>query len=187
MALPGSRTVMPRSRASRGEGTSVRLYLPRHQGGAPARPAPIAVSAEHVATGETVLVVEDQPVVRAVIMEMLEEQGYRTLEAVDGAAGLRILQGDEKIDLLVTDVGLPGINGRQLADQAGRPVPASRCFSSPATPKALRSTVSPATRHGNDHQAIRSRQFVASGPRTPLPPPSCATTLNCAAGFPKRW
>ena len=64
------------------------------------------------------LVVEDEPVVRAVILEMLDEQGYRTLEAVDGPSGLQILQGNEQIDLLVTDVGLPGMNGRQLADQA---------------------------------------------------------------------
>jgi hypothetical protein len=63
-------------------------------------------------------VVEDEPVVRAVILEMLGEQGYRTLEAVDGPSGLRILRHDARIDLLVTDVGLPGMNGRQLADQA---------------------------------------------------------------------
>ena len=62
--------------------------------------------------------VEDEPVVRGVILEMLDEQGYRTLEAVDGPSGLHILRGDERIDLLVTDVGLPGMNGRQLADQA---------------------------------------------------------------------
>ena len=72
----------------------------------------------HAATGETVLVVEDEPMVRAVILEMLGEQGYRTLEAVDGPSGLRILRTDARIDLLVTDVGLPGMNGRQLADQA---------------------------------------------------------------------
>ena len=101
-----------------GRGTSVRLYLPRHQGGAAARPASTAATAERSATGETVLVVEDEPVVRAVIWRCWIEQGYRTLEAVDGPSGLRILQGDEEIDLLVTDVGLPGINGRQLADQA---------------------------------------------------------------------
>jgi hypothetical protein len=101
-----------------GRGTSVRLYLPRHHGGAAFRPASAAAMAERSATGETVLVVEDEPVVRAVILEMLDEQGYRTLEAVDGPAGLRILHGNEEIDLLVTDVGLPGINGRQLADQA---------------------------------------------------------------------
>ena len=64
------------------------------------------------------LVVEDEPVVRGVILEMLGEQGYRTLEAVDGPSGLKILRSGERIDLLVTDVGLPGMNGRQLADQA---------------------------------------------------------------------
>jgi PAS domain S-box-containing protein len=100
------------------QGTSVRLYLPRHQGDAASGHEPAVKAAEHAATGETVLVVEDEPVVRAVILEMLQEQGYRTREAVDGPAGLRILRDPERIDLLVTDVGLPGMNGRQLADQA---------------------------------------------------------------------
>jgi CheY-like chemotaxis protein len=101
-----------------GQGTSVRLYLPRHHGDAATEHASAARAAEHAATGETVLVVEDEPVVRAVILEMLGEQGYRTLEAVDGPSGLRILRSEKRIDLLVTDVGLPGMNGRQLADQA---------------------------------------------------------------------
>jgi PAS domain S-box-containing protein len=101
-----------------GQGTSVRLYLPRHHGEAATEHASAVRAAEHAATGETVLVVEDEPVVRAVILEMLGEQGYRTREAVDGPSGLRILRSDERIDLLVTDVGLPGMNGRQLADQA---------------------------------------------------------------------
>ena len=101
-----------------GQGTSVRLYLPRHHGDIAAIDALSARAAEHAATGETVLVVEDEPVVRGVILEMLTEQGYRTLDAVDGPSGLKILRGDQRIDLLVTDVGLPGINGRQLADQA---------------------------------------------------------------------
>ena len=101
-----------------GRGTSVRLYLPRHQGEIAAQFALAATAAEHAATGETVLVVEDEPVVRAVIVEMLGEQGYQTLEAVDGPSGLRILRTNARIDLLVTDVGLPGMNGRQLADQA---------------------------------------------------------------------
>ena len=101
-----------------GQGTSVKLYLPRHHGDVAAEHASALRAAEHAATGETVLVVEDEPVVRGVIMEMLGEQGYRTLEAVDGPSGLRMLRTNERIDLLVTDVGLPGINGRQLADQA---------------------------------------------------------------------
>ena len=99
-------------------GTSVRLYLPRHQKAGAGEPPSAAVSAERAGTGETVLVVEDEPVVRGVILEMLGEQGYRTFEAVDGPAGLQILRSDRRIDLLVTDVGLPGMNGRQLADQA---------------------------------------------------------------------
>jgi PAS domain S-box-containing protein len=101
-----------------GRGTSVRLYLPRHDGGATAQQVSAVRAAGQASTGETVLVVEDEPVVRAVIMEMLGEQGYRTLEAIDGPSGLRILRTRQRIDLLVTDVGLPGINGRQLADQA---------------------------------------------------------------------
>jgi PAS domain S-box-containing protein len=101
-----------------GQGTTIRLYLPRHHGdGAAAHPSATR-AAEHAATGETVLVVEDEPVVRGVILEMLGDQGYRTLEAVDGASGLRILRSDARVDLLVTDVGLPGMSGRQLADQA---------------------------------------------------------------------
>jgi len=101
-----------------GQGTSVKLYLPCHHGDVTASHGSAVRAAEHAVTGETVLVVEDEPVVRGVILEMLGEQGYRTLEAVDGPSGLRILRTGERIDLLVTDVGLPGMNGRQLADQA---------------------------------------------------------------------
>jgi PAS domain S-box-containing protein len=101
-----------------GRGTSVKLYLPRHDGDSAAQHAPVVGATKHASAGETVLVVEDEPVVRGVILEMLEEEGYRTLEAVDGPSGLRILRTKQRIDLLVTDVGLPGMNGRQLADQA---------------------------------------------------------------------
>jgi len=101
-----------------GAGTSVKLYLPRHHGDAAMERVASAVADEVAATGETVLVVEDEPVVRGVIIEMLQDQGYRALEAVDGPSGLRILRLNARIDLLVTDVGLPGMNGRQLADQA---------------------------------------------------------------------
>ena len=101
-----------------GQGTSIKLYLPRHHSDVAVEHGTAAATAEHAATGETVLVVEDEPVVRGVILEMLGEQGYRTLEAVDGPAGLRLLRTGARIDLLVTDVGLPGMNGRQLADQA---------------------------------------------------------------------
>jgi PAS domain S-box-containing protein len=101
-----------------GAGTSVRLYLPRHEGAAAAERIVSASADDVAATGETVLVVEDEPVVRGVIVEMLQDQGFRALEAVDGPSGLRLLRLNQRIDLLVTDVGLPGMNGRQLADQA---------------------------------------------------------------------
>jgi PAS domain S-box-containing protein len=100
-----------------GRGTSLRLYLPRHHGNT-VPPHAVSKQAERAASGETVLVIEDEPVVRGVVVEMLVGNGYRTLEAVDGPAGLKILCSDQRIDLLVTDVGLPGMNGRQVADQA---------------------------------------------------------------------
>jgi PAS domain S-box-containing protein len=100
------------------QGTTVRLYLPRHHGDIAAPQPSGARKTGQASHGETVLVIEDESVVRAVIIEMLAEQGYRTLEAVDGPTGVKILRSSERIDLLVTDIGLPGINGRQVADQA---------------------------------------------------------------------
>ena len=101
-----------------GRGTSIKLYLPRHHGKLPAEHVPGLDAGQQPARGETVLVVEDEPVVRSVILEMLGDQGYRTIEAADGPSGLRVLRFDEQVDLLITDVGLPGMNGRQLADLA---------------------------------------------------------------------
>ena len=67
----------------------------------------------------TVLVVDDEPTVRMLVAEVLGELGYAAIEAADAAAGLALLQAEGRIDLLVTDVGLPGgMNGRQLADAA---------------------------------------------------------------------
>ena len=63
-----------------------------------------------------VLVVEDEAVVRGLIVEVLDELGYHAIEAADGPSGLAILQSDQRIDLLITDIGLPGLNGRQVAD-----------------------------------------------------------------------
>ncbi len=104
-----------------GHGTMVCLYLPRHYGEEESL-ATTAVAQDRMAAveGETVLVVDDEPTVRMLVREVLEDLGYRALEAANGAEGLRILQSGARIDLLVTDVGLPGgMNGRQVAD-AGR-------------------------------------------------------------------
>jgi len=102
-----------------GKGTTFKLYLPRHRGQAGVDELPEAPPAETAHTGETVLVVEDEEVVRGLVVEVLKELGYRTLEAADGLQGLEVLQSDQRIDLLITDIGLPGLNGRQIAE-AGR-------------------------------------------------------------------
>jgi CheY-like chemotaxis protein len=70
------------------------------------------------ADGETVLVIEDEPVVRGLIVEVVADLGFTALEATDGPGGLEVLQSRKCIDLLITDVGLPGRNGRQLAELA---------------------------------------------------------------------
>jgi PAS domain S-box-containing protein len=103
-----------------GHGTTMCLYLPRHYGSsAESVVADAPATSARAQTGKTVLVVDDEPSVRMLVTEVLEELGYVSIEASDGPAGLRMLQSDMRVDLLVTDVGLPGgINGRQLADAA---------------------------------------------------------------------
>jgi PAS domain S-box-containing protein len=104
-----------------GRGTRVCIYVPAYNEStaiANDSPAHRAVP-DHTAGGETVLVVDDEPAVRALVAEVLTDQGYCVLEADNGAAALEILQTRQTIDLLVSDVGLPGgMNGRQLADAA---------------------------------------------------------------------
>ena len=101
-----------------GKGTTVCLYLPRYYG----ELAPDEVGLHHApappeGAGETVLVVDDEPSVRMLVTEVLQDLGYVALEAADSVAGLKLLQSDARIDLLVTDVGLPGgMNGRQMAE-----------------------------------------------------------------------
>ena len=103
-----------------GSGTTVSLYLPRHRGEASEPMGRLLVDARQAGAGETVLVVDDEATVRMLVVEVLQELGYTAIEAADGASGLRVLQSDVRVDLLVTDVGLPGgMNGRQMAD-AGR-------------------------------------------------------------------
>lgn len=100
-----------------GSGTTVRLLLPRFRGEAVEAEQPRSAPPRAEA-GETVLVVEDDETVRHLVLEVLRDLGYGALEAEDGPGGLRVLDSPATIDLLVTDVGLPGLNGRQLADRA---------------------------------------------------------------------
>lgn len=102
-----------------GRGTTVTIYLPRYVGADLPKCEAAGLPDENFATaGATLLVVEDEPVVRDLVVEMLQEMGYHVLSAADGVEGLKILQTPVPIDLLLTDVGLPGLNGRQLADAA---------------------------------------------------------------------
>ncbi|MDM0040401.1 PAS domain S-box protein [Variovorax sp. J22G21] len=101
-----------------GQGTTVTLFLPRAGSEDTSDSVATAAAALPHGSGEVVLVVEDDPGVRLLVLDVLEDLGYRTLQAADGGAAVPILQSGQRIDLLVSDVGLPGINGRQLAEIA---------------------------------------------------------------------
>jgi len=108
-----------------GQGTVVKLYLPRRVGAETVAEA--GIERHHARAGgegETVLVVEDHEDLRSYSAGAVKEMGYRVLEAADAKAALATLTSDERIDLLFTDVVLPGgMNGRQLADAALRTRP----------------------------------------------------------------
>ncbi len=103
-----------------GQGTTMRMYLPRHRGDVEITEVPSLVirSPENSRT-ETVLVVDDEPTVRMFVTEVLQQAGYHAIEASDGYTALKILESNARIEVLITDVGLPGgLNGRQVADAA---------------------------------------------------------------------
>lgn len=101
-----------------GVGTTVRLLLPRIEAVATAEAPVPAVMTEGLHSSDTVLVIEDDPIVRGLIVDVLTELSCRTVEAADGPSGLSILQSRDTVDLLITDIGLPGLNGRQVAEVA---------------------------------------------------------------------
>jgi CheY-like chemotaxis protein len=103
-----------------GQGTTMCIYLPRHTEDAePEEEDIFSPPTEPAGEGEVVLVIDDEPTIRMLIAEVLAESGYAVIEAPDGPAGLRVLESNARIDLLITDVGLPGgMNGRQVADAA---------------------------------------------------------------------
>jgi signal transduction histidine kinase/ActR/RegA family two-component response regulator len=103
-----------------GQGTTMRIYLPRHHGEhSPIALPPVIVRPTGLPRPETILVVDDEVTVRTFVAEVLQGEGYHTIEAADGAMALNILQSAVRIDVLVTDVGLPGgLNGRQVANAA---------------------------------------------------------------------
>jgi signal transduction histidine kinase/ActR/RegA family two-component response regulator len=120
-----------------GEGTTVKLYLPRSSGHAPERP----VRADRLASSgaETVLLADDDEIVRATVAAMLESLGYTVVTAAGGAEALKILEEGTRIDLLFTDVVMPGpIGGRKLAERAGALIPGLKVlFTSGYTENAI--------------------------------------------------
>jgi CheY-like chemotaxis protein len=103
--------------STEGRGTTIQLFLPRHQGAVEAT-VPLNDESAPIGAGETVLVIEDDAAVRLLVMQVLEELGYQGIETADGRQAVPILESSRHIDLLISDVGLPGLNGRQLAEIA---------------------------------------------------------------------
>jgi PAS domain S-box-containing protein len=101
-----------------GKGTSIEICLPRYKGDLTYAPAEGSSEDHRAEANEVVLIVEDEALLRLLIVETLNDLGYQVLETADSAAALRILQSSQRVDLLVSDIGLPGLNGRQLADAA---------------------------------------------------------------------
>ena len=102
-----------------GAGTTIKLYLPRLRGESlPTEPSSRAADEYRASAGDTVLVVEDDAIVRQLTCDSLRDLGYRVLDAADGKAGLKVLSSAERIDLLITDVGLPELSGREMVEQA---------------------------------------------------------------------
>ncbi len=99
-----------------GRGTEVSLYLPRYRGIAELDEQPLEHQSGTAQNGETVLIVEDDPAVRVLVSAVLGELGYAFVEAGDARSAMPILDSGQRIDLLISDVGLPGMNGRQLAE-----------------------------------------------------------------------
>ena len=114
------RAAIRRHRAARerpGKGTTVRLLLPQHAEAAVAESTSAARTPVEAGSGQAVLLVDDEEAAREAMAERLRDLGYRVLEAADGPAALHLLDGGARVDMLVTDVGLPnGMNGRQVAE-----------------------------------------------------------------------
>ena len=105
-----------------GLGTTISLYLPHYRGRVSQNDLKEQEFGEHLSPssdGEKIIVViEDESTVREIVVTLLQDLGHRPLFAADGTSGLELLQQLAHVDLLITDVGLPGLNGRQVADAA---------------------------------------------------------------------
>ena len=108
-----------------GEGTTIKLYLPRREGDEVVRAGDDQLNSQR-GGGETILIVEDDDGVRQYASEILRDLNYQVIEAKDSATALRLLDADKKFDLLLTDVVLPGKNGRELANEVEQRRPGTK-------------------------------------------------------------
>ncbi|MBI6563441.1 ATP-binding protein [Pseudomonas synxantha] len=99
-----------------GKGTTVSLFLPRFIGEMQTQEPINPTLLPFASAGETVLIVEDDPAVRVLVSAVLKELGYGFIEACDADTAVPIIESGQRIDLMISDVGLPGMNGRQLAE-----------------------------------------------------------------------
>jgi CheY-like chemotaxis protein len=147
-----------------GKGTSIEICLPRYRGDAAGAPVQEFSGDNRAEANEVVLIVEDEAVVRLLIVETLNDLGYKALETADSAAALRILQSSQRVDLLVSDIGLPGLNGRQLAD-AARHAPGSEDPVRDRIRRRRRRKRVPGARDGDCHQALHDGGAREQDPR----------------------
>lgn len=111
-----------------GQGATVSIFLPRCLDDGAAADEPTEAAVHPAGGGRVVLVVEDEQSVRSLVMEVLQEQGYRGISATDGTSALEVLSSDAHVDLLISDVGLPGLDGPQLVAAALRHRPDLKVF-----------------------------------------------------------
>jgi CheY-like chemotaxis protein len=113
-----------------GTGTTVRIYLPQFDSSEDDDPQDGAgsgidrnLSEADAGALNRILVVEDEPLIRATIVEALRDKGFVVAHAEDAVSGMRVVESGSKIDLVVSDIGLPGMNGRQFAEVVHRQSP----------------------------------------------------------------
>jgi two-component system, cell cycle sensor histidine kinase and response regulator CckA len=164
-----------------GQGTTFEIYLPAVPGAVPAAGRGPSSALTGLARGgcETILLVEDEQGVRWASRRFLEEWGYRVLEAADGASALRLCDEIQApLDLVITDIVMPGMNGRELAERIGRRHPhvpvlyVSGYVDGIATREALRDAAARLLYKpfGADALVRKVRQVLDAAPTRPVPP-----------------
>ena len=164
---PGSLEVRSAIYSEVGVGTTMYLYLPRYAGAVEERDDELKLETPEMGGGETVLVVDDEPLLRMVMTDALQDNGYRALEAHDGPSALKIFESDTRVDLLITDVGLPGgMNGRQVAEAGAAETPRSQGAVHYRVRRERRGWARTARAgYGNRHQAVCRSGLRAEGSR----------------------